>query len=362
MAVALDARPDAEMASSMAYADTHNQTTLTSSAVTGVADHNRVLVVGSMESAQSGQYQQAVERLGMGGVRQVEMYMIDRLTDGADSLEQASFQAAHLILPFSYLASPALFTHLASALTSGGTLAVESPQAPDEASVLQVRANLAQAGFVDVQTGTTSTSITARKGDLSHPSSSASLQPSSASTKSVLPLRRKLGGNSSSSSKKKALWNVTAAQDSPLIDQDSLLSEAEKMVPSAARREDCDLESSLAGGKKKKACKGCTCGLRELEEDEETARQEKLRQGVVQLDENDMDMPAGSGNGLDKSEVTETMVDENGITRVIKRIKVDTSGATSSCGSCFLGDAFRCSSCPYLGESRPHHCRTSIES
>lgn len=122
-------------------------------------------------------------------------------------------------------------------------------------------------------------------------------------------------------------------------------------MPRAARREDCDLESALAGGRKKKACKSCTCGLRELEEEEEAARLNGM--SIVKLDEDDQDLPSGSatsgGPPGQKTEITETVVDENGNTRVVKRIQVDTKGATSSCGSCFLGDAFRCSSCPYLG-------------
>lgn len=339
MSIALDSRQDVDMMDPTKLtngATSHNGTSmLTSSAVTGSADVTRALVIGSMEAAQSGQYQQVVDKAGMGGLRQVEMYMIDRLTDGASALETSGYSLAHMILPFSYLKSNAVFTQLNNALRSDSVLTIESLNIPDEGSVEQVRGNLALAGFSDIKVeGST---IIARK--------------ISASSSSGVPLRRKLGGNRGSSSNKKALWTVSASQDAPLIDQNTLLTEAEKRVPSAARREDCDLEGALAGGKKKKACKGCTCGLREIEEEEEQSRQAALKQGIVQLDASDMDMPAGSkSNGMEKEEVTETMVDEHGITRVIKRVKVDTSGATSSCGSCFLGDAFRCSSCPYLGE------------
>lgn len=73
--------------------------------------------------------------------------------------------------------------------------------------------------------------------------------------------------------------------------------------------------------RRKKACKDCTCGLKEQEDAELDQVQEQQNRVLFKLD---------------KKDLTE-------IDFTIKGKKV------GGCGSCALGDAFRCSGCPYLG-------------
>jgi anamorsin len=85
-----------------------------------------------------------------------------------------------------------------------------------------------------------------------------------------------------------------------LVDENDLLDDGLVVTPGAG----CGVDASGAAGKKR-ACKNCSCGLAEIE------AQEAL------------------GAGPDKAPEQPTK---------------------SSCGSCYKGDAFRCASCPFLGQ------------
>lgn len=84
------------------------------------------------------------------------------------------------------------------------------------------------------------------------------------------------------------------AEDVELVNDDDLLDEIDLNKPAdESLRMSCDPKT-----KKRKACANCSCGLAEELNAEDTVKQKSV---------------------------------------------------TSSCGSCYLGDAFRCASCPYLG-------------
>ncbi|XP_065212224.1 anamorsin homolog [Planococcus citri] len=90
-----------------------------------------------------------------------------------------------------------------------------------------------------------------------------------------------------------AVWKLDDDEED-YINADDLLDEDDLKKPDPSSLKVCGTTG------KRKACKGCSCGL--AEELEQEANKNK-----------------------------------------------DTSQAKSSCGNCYLGDAFRCASCPYLG-------------
>ncbi|XP_001365650.1 anamorsin [Monodelphis domestica] len=96
------------------------------------------------------------------------------------------------------------------------------------------------------------------------------------------------------------LWTLSASDMNDdgmdLIDSDELLDpeDLKKPDPASLRAVSC------GEGTRRKACKNCTCGLAEELEQEKAKEQKK-------------------------------------------------SQPKSACGNCYLGDAFRCASCPYLG-------------
>ncbi|XP_055305669.1 anamorsin homolog isoform X2 [Sitodiplosis mosellana] len=90
------------------------------------------------------------------------------------------------------------------------------------------------------------------------------------------------------------VWKLTD-EDDDVINENDLLDENDKIKPDPSNLRVCGTTG------KRKACKDCSCGLAD-------------------------ELAAESKQNMQSTET-----------------------AKSSCGSCYLGDAFRCATCPYLG-------------
>lgn len=105
--------------------------------------------------------------------------------------------------------------------------------------------------------------------------------------------------------------------DDELIDEDTLMTDADLARP-IQQPPECQPKP----GQKRRACKDCTCGLAERLEAQDKARRDKA----------DKDLSTLKLKSADLNELDFTV-----------------QGKTGSCGSCALGDAFRCADCPYIG-------------
>ena len=83
-------------------------------------------------------------------------------------------------------------------------------------------------------------------------------------------------------------------------------------------------------GKRRRACKDCTCGLREEIESEDAAKRTEADAALEAVKKK-----AAVGVKLNAEDLAE--------------LDFTVQGKPSSCGNCFLGDAFRCDGCPYIG-------------
>lgn len=268
------------------------------------------LAIGSLDTAQDGKYQSLLFRLNAQSGQAAERQMLDRLVDGAITLAPSSYASIHVVLSTSEYTSlspnlPVILQQILAGLTPLGTLHLLNLSA----GFLSLPQELTLAGFTVVESvrdGADARIIAQKPLAIAMPLPSA------------LPLRKKTDPAKQSS--KKALWALSSPS-TPTIDAEALLTAADRVRPVPT----CD--PVLVGvPRRKKACKNCSCGLAELEAEE-------VKAGKVVLLDSDSAVEVGAGDTA------------NSLSAAAKA----APKATSSCGNCFLGDAFRCASCPYLG-------------
>jgi len=241
---------------------------------------NILLVAPSSLASNPSSIQEAFNKYG-----QVDLQMLDRLKAGVVPLSENAYNKI-VILSASSLGKDVDSAFwkdvLIPALTNDGLLVFEgTPQLS-----FSVKMDLITAGFL-VEKKPQGNDAVARK----------------------LPEEDDIAPRQITLGKKKGTIKIAETET---VDEDDLLLEDSAQCTLFQRTGATGEKSKI-----KKACKNCSCGLKELEEKAEAE---------------------ANGTSVEpKKEVINLEMD------------FTVEGVKSSCGNCALGDAFRCSGCPYAG-------------
>eukprot|EP01088_Endostelium_zonatum_P016520 TRINITY_DN4501_c0_g1_i1.p1 TRINITY_DN4501_c0_g1~~TRINITY_DN4501_c0_g1_i1.p1 ORF type:complete len:353 (-),score=114.31 TRINITY_DN4501_c0_g1_i1:16-1074(-) len=140
-----------------------------------------------------------------------------------------------------------------------------------------------------------------------------------------IPIAKNTNSNTNQTSN---VWKLALDEDDGMINEDDLLTEDDltKGASNQFKNDDCE----LGKGGVKKACKNCTCGRAEEEIKERGQDKAEIKVNVNTNNNNNATSSNSNGNSASV---------DSGITKTVN----------SSCGNCYLGDAFRCGGCPYRG-------------
>ncbi|KAJ2744177.1 electron carrier [Coemansia sp. BCRC 34301] len=248
----------------------------------------------------------------------VDFEQVDRIEEGAAALASAHYDAAIVspVAPHTVEHSSKVLEQLLLALKPSGALVLSelvllstTHDSTDGLPTTRTKEELEQqlkfAGFIE-----THISVQPGNGDTGRvvvATASAAKPAYNVGAAAALSFGKR--------TKKAWMLNVDSDDEAEIEDQDGLLEEEDLAKPDAA-----SLARPDGAAPKRKACKNCTCGLAEGRMPEDI--------------DSDACKPSSSSSDKPKRQTR----------------PVDVVSVKSACGNCSLGDAFRCMSCPYLGQ------------